>query len=494
MKAKRICMLGLILFLILGCASCSYELYDETKTKPATTTSQQDYLIALKATGVYTISEETLEKMITDFLNPKSAGRNAVAGKKITGLKKLPISKTRKKISGARTAAIEQEPVDVYAFATQNSDGAEGYVLASTDMRIGNLLAVVDGVAFEEQEEWFTNIISEGIAGYIERTLDQYDSITEEEIQQMFENVDLARVVLPPPSSGSGSVAVGGTGRKGLVHYYYPDAPLVGSADWTWTGGYDARVPVQWGQGNPYNYYVSHARNGTMYDYVTGCGPTAIGQIMAHHCWPLKTTLYGTMPNTGLNLNNYTYNWANMRNNFDPISDMDTIKGGAKDIAVLMYEIGHPQRGQATYNKRQGNKDSSTGMTENGAIRAFRMLGYQTPSTFVSHQYGFIEASVALGRPVLVHGSDGANGHVWVVDGVRKMEYTEWYADGSGGYRWYGGWEFVHCNVGWDEWCDAWYINGIFDFRGKNESLIRNATEGLFQYNIKILPDVRPSY
>jgi len=493
MKNKIILAFVVVFFTLLG---CSFEPYDAARAKPIAG-DQHEYLALLKAADEYTVSEERLEEMITRFLNQKS-GERAVAGKniKITGSKRLPI--TRRKKPGARSVADEQDPVDVYVFSTENpSSGTEGYVLASTDMRIGNILAVVDGKALEDEEEWFTDIIFEGIEGHIERTISEYASIDAEEIQQILETPSATRVVLPPGTSGSGSVHLPQQ-KPGLVHLWWPDAPLVAYACWTWTDGYDASVPVQWDQGNPYNYYVCRSRNGALDDYVTGCGPTAIAQVMAYHGWPLQCNLSVTIPNVNLNIYNYTYNWASMRNAYcGGVTLPNPITGGEKDIAVLMYQIGHPQRGNATYTKKNGATRPTTSITQVGALTAFLRMGYTVPTSFIPYNYTFIENSVGLGRPVLVCGSEASNGgggHMWVIDGVRRMSYEEWFGDGSGmGFIWYGGWEWVHCNLGWSGGSDAWYINGIFDTREQYLSSVQNTVEYYYQYNIKIAPDIRPN-
>jgi hypothetical protein len=53
MKNLGICKLGLMLFLMFYFLGCSFELFEETKTKPAIA-NQQEYLTLLKATGEYT--------------------------------------------------------------------------------------------------------------------------------------------------------------------------------------------------------------------------------------------------------------------------------------------------------------------------------------------------------------------------------------------------------------------------------------------------------
>jgi len=88
-----------------------------------------------------------------------------------------------------------------------------------------------------------------------------------------------------------------------------------------------------------------------------------------------------------------------------------------------------------------------------------------------------------------MRGETGSSGHQWVADGVRKIDYTEWYADGSGGATW-GGWDFVHCNPGWGG--SAWYASGIFDFRGEYQSKILSTIPYYYQYDVQILPGIRP--
>jgi len=350
-----------------------------------------EYLALLKAAGGYTVSEERLESMITGLLNPKSEGRSAAASKKVkvTGSKKLPLAKKQKTSAARSAAAGEQDSADVYVFTTENADGMEGYVLASPDMRIGNILAVVGGKTLEDEPEWFSNIIFDGLAAYTEHTIQEYESISEEEMQEALENQDL-RSTAPPVNTTPGSGLEVEGGETGLIHHWYPDAAKVYLACWTWWDPFEAFVPVNWHQGNPYNYYVNRAKGsgtteGNMDDYIAGCGPVAIGQIMAYHGWPLKCTLNVTIPNANLNINNYTYNWANMRNDFGGIGATDTITGGAKDIAVLMYQIGHKNHANATYNL------GSTGVSQANVIKAFITMGYKSQAQQIALRRGRYE-------------------------------------------------------------------------------------------------------
>jgi hypothetical protein len=495
-KAKSICIFVFVLFLLFSFFSCSYDLYDETRAKPAITDSHE-FLVLLKATGEYTISEEKLEKMVTGLLNPKSEGRHIAADKKveITDSKKLPIAKP--KISAARSAAVEQENVDVYAFTTQNAtNGMEGYVLGSTDMRIGNILAVADGKLPEAEEDAFTDIIFDGLAAYIDRTIQEYESIDDAEIQAALENPDL-RSVAPPVNTNPGTS--GWTDPewsvKGLIHHWYPNAANVVWAGWGWwfDGEYHARTPVNWHQGNPYNYYVSRAKNGTMANSPSGCGPVAVAQVMAYHGWPKKCAMDITIPNVNMNIKDYVYNWVNMRNDFATNKETDPIEGGAKDVAVLMYHI----------RKAAGLAEGETTAIYSDVVSAFHKMKYWAPGSFMSYDVNKIRSSLAAKRPVVAYGSKDLlwHGHFWVIDGICRMEYREVLSNGA---EW--SWsprDFVHCNVGWGDDLNqqglnyyklrnAWYISELFDFGGDRHALIRSTQENYYQYYLKILPGIYP--
>ena len=83
-----------------------------------------------------------------------------------------------------------------------------------------------------------------------------------------------------------------------------------------WTDGYHndividgAIVKLNWEQGSPFNYVVRRSFNGGVNDYVAGCGPVAIGQIMAFHAHPAKCKWNLVVPYLKVNYNGRTYKW-----------------------------------------------------------------------------------------------------------------------------------------------------------------------------------------
>jgi hypothetical protein len=298
----------------------------------------------------------------------------------------------------------------------------------------------------------------------------------------------------------------------------FPDVnimPAIVFADWWWTEGCYATVNVRWNQPGPYNWAVNlaHEVSGGASPYIyangvysfggngyfTGCGPVAVAQLMAYYGRPAKYTLSTAIAGKSPNSN---YNWTAMRSSATKTSITDP---GALDISVLMHEIG--QKAGATY--YQGERTSST---ENGLINALQDMGYNVPGTsydtyeeikyFKTYNISSIRSSLANGRPVLVYGygyfedEDDpsqliAKGHIWLIDGVRMMTYSEIFTNSSscsfGGEAYY-----VRCNLGWGRNYNAWYKSGIFDI--DHVSLARSAVvKGVLKYSLRILADVRPA-
>jgi len=496
MKTKRICVLGFALFFVFTLLGCSFEPplpeVSPEVSKVEHDAGQLGYLALLKASGNFKISEEELEGQITQMLNNKDfSGRSAVSGEKtvITGSRKLPVSGQNIANRSAHARSVlagesEEPPMEVYVFNTEDTDGTEGYVLASNDMRIGIVLAVVDGGSLEDEPEWWNDVIFEGLANYIDYTVDLYNSIDDEEIQQILENPVL---LSDDRSVYSGSdVSKDNLNQKGLIHHWYPNAALVKKAEWSWTEGYEARAAaINWHQGFPYNYYVCQARGGNAIaeDYVTGCGPTAMAQLMAKWGRPLNSKIA-----------TYTYNWTSMRNDFASTT------GEALAVAHLVYELG--RHASSTYTKQSSKKNNaSTTTTRAGMIKALRAMGYKTPDSFSSYSFSAVKASIKNGRPVIAEGWtdqskflwvtwESGEGHAWLIDGVRKMFYREILVDGA---RWiWDNWDFVYCNTGWGATRDnAWYASGIFDFRDDLQSFAaRGVKDYYYQYEKRILPNV----
>jgi len=488
MKSVTVSIWAFVLFLLSG---CGFEMStpDVSNENVNVNAGQHGYLALLKASGDFTLSEEELEAQVTQLLNNvEFFGRGAALGAEvvITGSNKLPISGgvIASRSAYARSSAVgesEESPIEIYIFSTEDADGTEGYVLASNDMRLGIVLAVVDGGSLEDQPEWWNDIVFEGIGDYMDYIVDLYDNIDDEEIRRTIQNPVLTS---NSRSVFSGSGSNNNISGKGLIHHWYPNAANVRSAAWSWTEGYEARtdkngerVLTNWHQRYPYNFYVNGTHDAAKKgEYVAGCGPVAMAQLMAIWGMPTQSKIV-----------NFTYDWKQMRGDFN-----NSATSGAKSVAYLMYELGRHASSKYT-------KNGGTSTLPKNIISGLKKMGYKTPGSFSSYSIGTVRSSIKAGRPVIAIGYSGKKtflgistyqeGHAWLIDGVRTMSYIENLVDGTG-WSW-SNWDFIYCNPGWGASYNSWYAAGIFDFRtGLQSHASRSGVNDYYQYNVQILPNV----
>ena len=161
-------------------------------------------------------------------------------------------------------------------------------------------------------------------------------------------------------------------------------------------GGFTTTI---WDQDEPYNKYC----NGK----AVGCGPVAIGQIMAYHKYP-----------TSFSGNIFDWNVITASQYFTDETDY-----GADEAADLLYRIGNC----AGINYFDANY-SSSGISIQTAAETLRAFGYtcSDPQSFSSYN---IAREIDYNRAVYVRGNrPGENiGHAWVIDGYNKSVYTKKY-------------------------------------------------------------------
>jgi Peptidase C10 family/Spi protease inhibitor/Secretion system C-terminal sorting domain len=172
----------------------------------------------------------------------------------------------------------------------------------------------------------------------------------------------------------------------------------------------------------------------------TGCGATAMSQIMRYWSYPAQGTgsnsynsNYGTL---SANFASTTYNWANM-----PFS----VTSANNDVATIMYDCG------VAVDMIYG-PDESASYLLSGGVAASCQAAYTTyfgydPNTIQGLQksnyaesdwLNLIQADLNAGRPIQYAGSGSQGGHTFVLDG----------SDGNGNY---------HINWGWSGADNGYY-------------------------------------
>lgn len=200
-------------------------------------------------------------------------------------------------------------------------------------------------------------------------------------------------------------------------------------------------METRWGQGKPYNDECP-IQNGD--HCLTGCGATAMAQIMRYHQWPAVgqgTNTY-TTTTTGTELtvdfSNIKFNWANMGTYY---YNNQT----APDVATLMKACGvSVNMDYTTYNSMSYIVDFP--------FAFINFFNYSSDVVCYLRKYfkdetwsNIIQRELLERRPILFRGANAQdnNGHLFVVDGCDQ--------DGK-----------LHINWGWYGNSDGYFqINGF---------------------------------
>lgn len=227
-----------------------------------------------------------------------------------------------------------------------------------------------------------------------------------------------------------------------------PKVTIDGKQYYCWSGIkeeiiVDPLVPVAWHQGHPYNYYC--------YPCVTGCGPTAIAQIMAYYKYPAS-------------FNGHNYDW-------DAMTAQPSFSGitpASLNIAQLMVDIGIDSK--ADY----GIEWTSTYRTN--SRETFCHFGYNC-SLVSDYNFSTVIETLKRNHPVWIRGTNPKGGHAWVVDGYSLSSqktiyyytyepYDIFYYTTDSVYTCY-----FHCNWGWDNDQNGYYLT-FMDYQYSSLAMI----------------------
>ncbi|MDR3161606.1 MAG: C10 family peptidase [Spirochaetaceae bacterium] len=463
--------------------------YDEMEAAapPEDVLTSRDYLALLKIRESHKVGMADLQRMATGVLAHTAQSRSvASAGRGITGFKKLPIRNTRNFVRFAgpgpsAEAAVETDPVEIYELSVGQPDGeGEGFVLASNDIRIGTILAIAEG-SLEDANEEFLEVLTANLRDYIDATIAEYNRITGEEIEAALEKALAEDVKGARELSSHWSGAFRPSGAWKAAGY--------------WTDFSIEKSPLlltKWGQGSTgayhpahyaYNNYLKYATGNN--DYLTGCGPTAMAQIIAYHNYINRTGCFKPAVFDLASVGNWsgTYDLSLIRG-MPAITNLSSAAARGQ-VSALMYQL--RALSGSFYDPSSGHTVTWT----NKIKGAFEVLGY-TVSTYNSAMGltktltdtaidytgpAVVKNALNSNRPIFTFGTaaPGDVGHYWVIDGHGTMGmHGEYVSNNRTGQDAWVNWTvydntlMVHCNLGWDGTANGWYIYGIFDTRRRN--------------------------
>lgn len=175
---------------------------------------------------------------------------------------------------------------------------------------------------------------------------------------------------------------------------------------------------IKWNQGTPYNLLCPVIDSTNSSKAVTGCGATALAQVMKYYNWPVSgtgsksyTTATLKIP-LSVDFSKTQFDWANMTDMYNTTST-DVQKNA---VATLMYHCGVAVN--MDYNK------TSSAYTTDIAKALFTYFGYDSNLQVYIRDYytkseweNFIKTELNAARPVLYNGQASDGGHIFVCDG-----------------------------------------------------------------------------
>lgn len=408
---------------------------------------------------------------VENFLKDVSVESRAYVGKTISN-----IYATRD-IESTRSGDTQDVEPFVYVV---NFDNNQGYALVSGDTRMQPILAVVD-----------------------KGSLAQGAVIDDPGMIMMLSNIETdyrMALGLSVEDIDGNIVAPIGTAEDGT--YVYPgmnveEIEQTRSTNTTYEyGDWDEYIyrgtilDCHWGQSPPPFNLLTFDSSGQRAP--AGCVPVAVAQIM--YFWGHNYTYDG-----------YYFDWDIMR---DSSALYDSTSQTYQMVAELMYKLGLSENLNVDYDVNgSGAKDSNV-------PRTFENFGYTSGGSIESYNLDDIY-NVIITRPVYVSGSaikkvtkkiilgitistttSYNKGHAWVIDQVLtrgRDKYT--YVDGikqPGEIKEYE--KLVHCNFGWNGYCDGFYYSKKFDTNvgpeTRKTATTTSGTEYYYQYNLKMNTDI----
>jgi len=250
-----------------------------------------------------------------------------------------------------------------------------------------------------------------------------------------------------------------GTKRAEALWKYYSEKPQIVLKK---RAAHGPLLTTEWSQGSPYNdqcprIYGTHA--------LTGCGATALSQILNFHKYPnvgfeSNTYTHNVLGELSLDFSQQTYNWTNMTD---------------EDIAKLNYHSG------IAVNMEFGLDYSSSYVQD--IMTALKLhFKYSAGISLIEREkytdsdwLTIIENEIDNERPIVYRGySKTDGGHIWVCDGY----------DDNG---------FVHMNWGWGALMN---VNGFYNLSNLTANGVNFNTDELMIIGIeptndfKYLPDL----
>lgn len=241
----------------------------------------------------------------------------------------------------------------------------------------------------------------------------------------------------------------------------------------------DSLIKTKWAQSDPYNN-LCPMLNGKR--CITGCGATAMAQVMKYWEWPkhgYNTVSYfdeGCGQTLSLDLSTSYYNWNNMLDNY---TEDDYTEVQATAVATLMRDCGYASH--MNYTPSASSSYLSDRKMHNYFHYSSEAKLHDATNTPEETWHELLQQDLAAGRPVLYRGGhryDG--GHIFILDGFDTEGYyhVNW---GWGGKQ--DGWFMLTNLNGYN--LEQWMVNNLRpDYDEDNDFFCTLTLDGILTINV----------
>ncbi|MDR3272545.1 MAG: C10 family peptidase [Flavobacteriaceae bacterium] len=386
-----------------------------------------------------------------------------------------------------------------------------GYAIISGDTRIEKpILATVErGVLEMTTDNPGFALFLDGTENYVIRSIEQAVQKQDSLLGGIVTKLEANAVNYKGNANTTAAAAANGTTLQNILFGNYIIKTTTTTGSITTALKKSPLLPVEWGQGEPYNQAVSMScsSGGSGGKAWAGCVAAATAQIMAY--WKYPAQVNWTL------LNKYTGRpnaYPNVMGKLDAFYAVGAeAEAFRTQVANLMKEIGQG------VGMKYGCDGSSAQAPD--AVSFMRRLGYKGGSSSFLNIYNFPETynSVYQDKPVLISGystkvkhkflgitifNTYEKGHAWVVDGylrqqqqvtvtVQLIKKTTGQVISQSTHTGYNYINFLHNNWGWDGLDDGYYVEGAFnanaqELSSSSKKTLEEGQKNNYQYQIRI--------
>jgi len=438
--------------------------------------------------------DEAMEEAnwVIDFLNGEGSLKSG-SNRKVNSISAL-VSGNARPVALKSSDADYIELPDTLAYILNFNDSL-GFAIISADTRIdGSMLAFAEsGSLIDSTDNPGIAIFLEHLEGYMLNSIaeaeQQYDSLIAGILEKL--DIDIETDTKATEEEKAAAKEAAKAAAKAAYEALYGKIIYL----------VQPLVPVQWGQGTPFNNNVGGQCNNDTGNnkYWAGCVATAVAQIMSY--WKHPASMNGYSFNWG-ELNQYTarpkaYPGAGEK-------DIDSAPANVKSqLANLFLQIGKEVNMNYGCEGSGAHTENAMSLLIKHGFKVMTVAVFGTP-LLIDYNSNNAIASISRKEPLIVRGcshktvtttkflgitvstSSSYDGcHAWVIDGYMKRRAT------SNGVN--IDYDYIHNNWGWYGDLNGYFRSGVFN---SSSGLVfssgtKSNDDRNFQYRLEMTPYIR---